>query len=133
MIGTGFGPKIVRRSDGGFTVFSLRAQGSTVDAILVAKRYDDDLNLVGSQFELTDINLSPSPAIPSVAADNGRHLVFAWQDSTDGSGNGIVARRGGYPDWAPYAVDERAADGRAQPERRPRGRRAHPGGPGLPN
>ncbi len=111
VIGSGFGPKLVRRSDGGFTVFSLRAQASTIDAILVAKRYDDDLNLIGSQFELTDINLSPSPAVPSVAADNGRHLVFAWQDSTDGSGNGIVARRGGYPEWAPYAVDERAPSG----------------------
>ena len=111
VIGSGFGPRIVRRSDGGFVVFSLRASGSTVDAILVAKRYDDNLNLIGSQFELTDINLSSSPAIPSVAADNGRHLVFAWQDATDGSGNGIVARRGGYPEWAPYAVDERAPGG----------------------
>ncbi len=43
-----------------------------------------------------------------MAANIGRHFVFAWQDFTTSGTIDIVARRGGFPDGAPFQVDARA-------------------------
>jgi hypothetical protein len=98
-------PSIVHRAPEGFVV----AYGTQN---VQARRYDDAMNPIGDWFLLN----APGGfhGGPRMAANNGRHIVFTWtsQGLDGGDGNfGVFARRGGFPDWAPFTVDERAASG----------------------
>ncbi len=101
--GGGSVPKIAHRPDGGYVI----AWGSPN---VVARRFDESMNPVGQEF----LNPGFFHGGPRLAANNGRHTIFVWTaqglEGDDGF-FGIFARRGGFPDWAPFTVDEQAGGG----------------------
>jgi len=87
-------PSIVHRDPEEFVV----AEG------LQARRYDESMNPLGDWFVT---NPNPNEPVSNIASGNGRHIVFSYV----GPFGIIRARRGGFPHWAPFTVDERAASG----------------------
>ncbi len=76
-----------------------------------AQRFDASGRRVGTEF-LVNTYTTSSQNAPSVALDDRGGFVGAWQSfQQDGSGFGIFARRGGFPDGRPMKVDERASAG----------------------
>jgi hypothetical protein len=111
-LGHGIGPVIARRSDGGYGAVWVPASGNAIQlAQIEGARFDDSLTPVGSPFDVHDPNVSSAPFSRTVAANDGRHLVFAWEDFGPGADRDVFVRRGGYPDAAPFKVDERASAG----------------------
>ncbi len=75
-----------------------------------AQRYDSAGRRVGAEFLVNTYTTSGQGA-PSIALDGRGGFVAAWQSFQDGSGFGIYAKRGGFPDGRPMKVDERASGG----------------------
>jgi hypothetical protein len=104
IIGAGTLPRILHREHGGFNLFYYR-----VGANLFSRKYDDALNAQGPDFQINDVNTGGTPVSLPAAADIGQQIAFTW-GTTLGSFD-IHARRGGYPDWAPFKIDARASGG----------------------
>jgi hypothetical protein len=103
--GSAAAPNIVHQAGGGYTL----AHG-TQD--VVAQRFSDGMIAFGGAFNLNAPGGTHFGA--RMAPNNGRHTVFIWtsQGLEGGDGSfGVFARRGGFPDWAQFTVDERAASG----------------------
>jgi hypothetical protein len=112
LIGNGLGPVIAKRDLGGYGAIWVPASGQTVEfALIEGARFDDTLAPIGPPFVLHDPEITQAAFARTVAANNGRHLVFAWQDFGPGGNLDIFARRGGFPDGAPFQVDTRAPTG----------------------
>jgi hypothetical protein len=108
-LGDGIGVVIAKRDLGGYgAIWVPSSGGSVLGALIEGARFDDNLAPVGSVFELHDVNVTVQAFARTVAANNGRHLMFAWQDFTTSGTIDVVARRGGFPDGAPFQVDARA-------------------------
>ncbi len=104
LLGHGIGPFIARRSDGGYGAVWVPATGNTLHGAEVkGGRFDDALLPVGAPFDVHDATTQGAFS-RKIAANDGRHLVFAWEDSGE-----VYFRRGGFPDKVPFKVDERAA------------------------
>lgn len=113
-LGDGIGVVIAKRELGGYgAIWVPSSGGSVLGALIEGARFDDNLAPVGSVFELHDVNVTQQAFARTLAANIGRHFVFAWQDLGPGGNIDIFARRGGFPDGAPFQVDARPATGGA--------------------
>ncbi len=112
LLGQGTDVVISKRELGGYGAVWVPASSTSVLlALIEGARFDDDLAPVGGPFDLHDLAVSTQPFARTVAADNGRHFVFAWQDLGPGGDVDVFARRGGHPDVTAFTVDERASGG----------------------
>jgi hypothetical protein len=105
LIGRGNGVVLARREQGSYGAIWAPAGGL---ALIEAARFDDTLAPIGLPFALHDPDITQQAFARTVCANVGRQFVFAWQDFGSSGTVDIFARRGGFPDGAPFAVDARA-------------------------
>ena len=67
---------------------------------------------IGSEYTVNGTSIGDQ-ARPAVAVDQRGQFVIAWEDTAghDGAGSGVFARRFGFPDPQPMAVDEAPSSG----------------------
>jgi hypothetical protein len=105
LIGRGEGAVIAHREEGGFGAIWAPSGGL---ALIEAARFDDSMAPIGKPFALHDPLVTQQAFARTVCGGVGRHYLFAWQDFGSSGTIDIFARRGGFPDGAPFQVDVRA-------------------------
>ncbi len=105
LIGRGEGVVIAHREEGGFGAIWAPSGGL---ALIEAARFDDSMAPIGLPFALHDPLVTQQAFARTVCGGVGRHYLFAWQDLGSSGTTDIFARRGGFPDGAPFQVDARA-------------------------